>query len=344
MLIYTASADSGIQVATFDPGTGEISASRLAAEANCLFMIAHPSLPVIYTVEAKEKRVSAYKVLSGGSLELLNQVDAGGAVPCHLTVDAEATFLTVANYNGGVALFALDDEGRISEVKDHRVLEGKGPHSRQEKSHPHGVTLAPDEKLLYVPDLGTDRVAALRVDKQGWKLVPVPESNGVVEPGSGPRHVAFSPDGRLAVAVNELSNTLTLFPWDSEQGALGEGTVYPMLPEDWEGTTWAAEIEFHPSGRYCYASNRGEHSLVLYPVLQEEVGLGAPAWLRDTGTDPQHHLTDPSGRWLLVAFRTSDEVAVYPLDPEQGEVRGNRVFHYPVNKPMCVLLTRHGTR
>lgn len=344
MLIYTASADSGIQVATFDPVSGEISAARLAAAANCLFMIAHPSQPVIYTVEAKERRVSAYRVLTGGNLELLNQVDAGGAVPCHLAIDSNGQYLVVANYNGGVALFELDPTGRISEVKDHHLLEGRGPDKRQEKSHPHGVVLSPDEEVLYVPDLGTDRVEALRVDTTEWKLVPDSTRSGHVEPGSGPRHLAFAPQGDLAVAVNELSNTLSLFTWKEKREGLGNGVAYPMLPNDWEGTTWAAEIEFHPSGQHCYASNRGEHSIVVYPVSREPLGLGEPSWVKDTGTDPQHHLTDEEGRWLLVAFRTSDEVAVYPLAAEDGRVLGGRVFSFSVSKPMCVLLTEYGTR
>lgn len=341
MFVYTASADSGIQVAAFDQESGTISGTRLAAEANCLFLAAHPSKRVIYGVNAKHRLVLAYSVQEDGGLVLLSKQDAGSEVPCHLVIDSSGSYLVVANYNGGVALFELGEEGEVSELRDHWQPVGSGPHKRQEKPHPHGVTLGPDESRLYVADLGTDRIQGLEVNRSSWKLVALEEQPGdsaQITPGAGPRHLEFTPDGKLAIVVNELANTLTVLSYDQESRKFGQGSDYTMLPEGWEGVTWAAEISIHPSGQTCYASNRGQHSVVVYPVNSETLSLGKPTWIQDGGTDPQHHLVDTTGRWLLVAYRTADEVAVYPLDAQSGKVLGGRVNTYAVSKPMCVLL------
>lgn len=334
MLIYTASSDSGIHVAHFEVETGMLSKQRVAAEGKCFFLAYHPTKRVLYSLNEEDAKVLAFTIEADGSLTPINTVNSQGAVPCHLAVDPHGRFLAVSNYNGGVALFPLREDGGLEEASSVFQPEGSGVDAkRQDKPHPHGVTFAPGHDVLHVADLGTDMIWAL--DIADSKLQENKSLHVKTAPGAGPRHFAFSPSGNIAIAVNELDNTLAVFSYDKKTGTLQNRRDYTMLPADFNGTTHAAEIAFHPSGKACYATNRGQHSVVTYSV--NEGALHSPEWLMPDGlADPQHALCDPSGKWLAVAWRTADEVRFYPIDPQTGHL-GKTDITLKVSKPMCAI-------
>lgn len=78
---------------------------------------------------------------------------------------------------------------------------GHGPdHDRQRQCHPHQI-IESSSGLLYVPDLGADRVWVIKRDVMkleicGWLQCP---------PGTGPRHAAMSPQG--------ISKSPTIMTW-----------------------------------------------------------------------------------------------------------------------------------
>jgi 6-phosphogluconolactonase (cycloisomerase 2 family) len=336
MSIYIASGEKGVHRAVFNPATGVIAPSQQIVDRNSLFLITHPSMPILYSVDAWNDKVLAYRIQSDGGLTLISEVASAGSVPCHLAADPQGRYLMVANYNGGVSLFALNNEGEVSPVLDAVEFPGGGPHKSQERSHPHGVELSPCGQYWYVPDLGTDKIHVLSVDLPNGKLIQHPEQACEVKPGSGPRHIAFSPDGRIAVVVNELSNTVTLFDREKSGVPMQLKEDYNLLPDGWAKPSWAAEVHFHPSGKSCYASNRGENSVVCFPVDEKDRKLEQAHWAAG-GSEPQHHLVDPLGRWLLVSYRASHEVRVFPLHPETGAIVGNDVSVLPIQNPVCIV-------
>src|SRR5690606_12557559 len=101
-----------------------------------------------------------------------------------------------------------------------------------------------------------------------------------VEPGSGPRHVAFDPNGDHLFVITELTSNILVFPFDASTGELGEqiqsiSTVSDDYPED--GVRSTAEIMVHPSGMFVYGSNRKheEHpdaDAIVGFSLDEETG------------------------------------------------------------------------
>ena len=85
-------------------------------------------------------------------------------------------------------------------------------------------------------------------------------------PGSGPRHVAFHPNGRWVYGINEIDSTIDHYLWtatrfsDTPQGLLVNTntpvkTIAPDFPAD---KNTAAELAISPDGNFLYASNRGE--------------------------------------------------------------------------------------
>jgi 6-phosphogluconolactonase len=342
---YTDGTSRGIYRMTFDPSTGSLSEPILAVETkNPSFLALHPSGRFLYAVGevssfegAKTGAVSAFAVdPRTGDLALLNQQASEGTGPCHLVVDKAGKNVLVANYGGGtVAVLPVDADGRLRKASSVRVHEGSGPNKgRQEKPHAHGITLDAAERFAFSPDLGADRVFVYRFDADRGTLEP--HGAAPVDPGSGPRHLAFHPSGRYAYAINELLSTVTAFSYDAEKGALAAIQTITTLPAGFSGTSWTAEVEVSRDGRFLYGSNRGDDSLAVFAVEASTGRLTATGHAPAGGKYPRHFTIDPTGRFILAGHQNSGTVAVLRLDPATGmpALSGATV---KLDKPVCLL-------
>jgi 6-phosphogluconolactonase (cycloisomerase 2 family) len=93
-------------------------------------------------------------------------------------------------------------DGSVGEWKE-------GARFRQERCHPHGVVCDPINNNLFVADLGSNQVVRWINDTdKGMLHSPL---GTTVHPFAGPRHLDFSPDGRMLYVTNELDNTVCVF-------------------------------------------------------------------------------------------------------------------------------------
>lgn len=204
--------------------------------------------------------VNAYAVAAGGRLTPLNRVGSGGAVPCHLA--AVGRTLLVANFVGGnVAALPIRPDGSLGaavSVHDHGAGAGGHPSGRMDKAHPHMVQPDPAGTRVFVCDLGRNSVIGYRLDAD--KSVLTRESEVVLHPGAGPRHLAFSAAAPFAYTVNEMDNTITPLRYDPATGALRvlDGMSVSALPDGTEHRAGGggAEIVVSGDGRFAYASVR----------------------------------------------------------------------------------------
>jgi 6-phosphogluconolactonase len=345
---YTDGTSRGVYRLTFDPATGTMTSPVLAAEVkNPSFLALHPGGRFLYAVGeissfegAKTGVVSAFAIdTKTGGLTLLNQQPSEGTGPCHLVVDKSGRSVLVANYGGGsVAVLPIDTDGRLRRASSVRVHEGSGPtKGRQDKPHAHGVYLDAAERFALSPDLGADRVFVYRFDAAKGSLEP--HGAAPLEPGSGPRHLSFSPDGKHLYVINELLSTITAFSYDAEKGALAPIQSVSTLPVAFAGTSSTAEIAVSPDGRFVYGSNRGDDSLAVFRV-DGATGRLTPAGIAPVGgKTPRHFTIDPTGRFILAAHQGSGTIAVLRLDPATGlpALTGATA---ELDKPVCLLPVR----
>ena len=281
--------------------------------------------------------VSAFAVdPKTGDLALLNQQASEGTGPCHLVVDRTGRNVLVANYGGGtVAVLPIEADGRLKPASSVRAHEGSGPNKgRQERPHAHGIYLDAAERFALSPDLGADRVFVYHFDAAKGTLEP--HGAGTLEPGSGPRHLAFHPNGRHLYVINELLSTVTAFSWDAEKGVLLPLQTVTTLPEGFSGTSWTAEVEVSPDGRVVYGSNRGDDSLAVFRVDAATGRLAAAGRAPVGGKTPRHFTIDPSGRFILAGHQGSGTIAVLRLDPATG-LPSLVSSPVKVDKPVCLL-------
>lgn len=147
----------------------------------------------------------------------------------------------VANYSSG-SLF--------SSAEKLDVHEGHGPNpKRQEMPHIHFVKPSPDQKYLLSVDLGLDAIYTYDKDLNVVSVAHTPA-------GEGPRHLAYSADGKTVFCVNELGSSITVFSY--EDGVLTPGESVSILTHEVERNTSGAIRVY---GDYVYASNRGDETI-----------------------------------------------------------------------------------
>lgn len=341
---YTKGKSEGIYVARMDAGTGEVRVVEGVKAADPSFLALDTKLNRLYAVNelmefegGKQGAVSAFAIdpVSGG-LRFLDQQPTGGGAPCHLVVDGTSQYVIVANYMGGnVAVFPLASDGSLEPRSDLIQFHGTGPNKeRQEAPHAHQVVLGPSNRFVYACDLGTDRIMSYRLDTEHGKLVP--NGSASLAPGSGPRHLAFHPNGQWAYVAAEMASTVTRLDYDPASGALTPRETVDMLPPDFKGSSTAAEIVIHPNGRLLYASNRGHDSIVVYGIDPDTGGLALVQHQPTLGKTPRSFALDPTSRFLLVANQDSDNVVTFAVDSKTGKLTptGDST-NIPL--PVCVL-------
>ncbi len=328
---YTDHGSKGIYAYGFDTATGKLASLGLAAEtAEPSFLTVDSSGRFLYAVNETDifngqpiGAVSAFAIRpETGKLSFLNQVSSRGAAPAHITLDRTGRYALVSNYNAGsVAVFAVLKDGRLGEVTSYVQHKGSSVNpERQKGPHAHAIALSPDNRYAIVADLGLDQLLVYTFDAAKGTLGTNPQ---IVKasPGAGPRHLAFSADGRFLYVINELQSSVAAYSYDATSGALHEMQIISALSKGFRGENTAAEIEIHPSGKFLFASNRGDDSIAVFATESRTGTLTYVERVPTGGKAPRNFAIDPTGSWLLVANQDSDNIVVFRMDQKTGHLK-----------------------
>ncbi|MDI5968947.1 lactonase family protein [Streptomyces sp. SL13] len=400
---FTSAGGAGITTAAVHPGTGALTPlGSTDAVADPSYLALGPDGTVLYAVaELPDDGLAAAFSLRDPTAPAPLGIPrpVGGGAPTHLCLAHGQLF--TANYASGsvssLALNALD--GTVEGLRGVLRHRGAGPDpERQEGPHAHAVHPDPAGRWLLTVDLGTDTVRVLDAGHSvgAGDCVGAGEAGGagdsvgvgdtvgpggsegagdsasgaprvhhetVLPPGSGPRHLAFHPDGRHVYCVNELASTVTLLTWDSATGRLAVGPSRATVPgaggaggasaggtvEDGGGgagaegagvaggggvANYPSEAVVSADGRFLWVANRGHDSIAVFslgadrvPRLTGAVSCGGH-WPRDLALDPV------TGR-LYAANERSGDVTWFDVDPADGTPR--RAGSISVPAASCVV-------
>jgi len=337
---YTKPGKSeGIYVYTFDASTGKLRyKNKVAGLKNPSYLAISTDEKFVYAVNESGPGEGAVSALAfdkvSGELKLLNQESSGGDGPCYVSINKENTHVFVANYSGGsfTALPVLKD-GRLSKALQTEKFNPNGRGKGQQASpHAHSAVLSPDEKYLYVSDLGNDEILSYAYSGEDKK--PLNKLETVKLPhGSGPRHFQFHPNGKFAYSVQELSGEVVAFT--SNLGKLTLLQSISGLPAGYTGRRWAADIHISPDGKFLYSSNRDDLNDIAIFSIQANGKLIAAGRQSTLGKAPRNFVIDPSGKFLLVANQDSNSIVVFKRDTETGllEQTGDTI---EIDSPVCL--------
>jgi 6-phosphogluconolactonase len=338
----------GIYLSRFNPASGQLTPPMLAAAT------VRPSFLALSTTISGHRRLyaaneandasatlSSYLVdPATGMLHPINQVTATAAGPCYVSLDAAGEAAFVADYAGSaIASYQVNPDGSLSQpveridYKDPKFGKRGPVAARQEAPHPHSVHLSPDNRFLLVNDLGSDEISVFPIEPGAHLGPPALFSNN--RPGSGPRHIAFHPNGRWLYSINEIDSTIDHFLWSttSERTAHAAHTapqglmiysdqfVKTVAPSFPAGKNTAAEVAISGDGNFLYASNRGEDSLVVFSI-GDEGKLDLVQRISCGGKTPRNFALSPDGHWLLCGNQDSATVTVFHRDGASGHLTG----------------------
>jgi 6-phosphogluconolactonase len=338
-------ASRGIYHCVLDSHSGKLSDATLVAEIRGPgFLAMHPDEKHLYAVGTLDgvPSVVAYRISGTGkdaSLETINSVPVGDGGGTHIAIDSAGGTLLTAQYGGGsTASYKLAEDGSLEEqtvLIKHQGGSGV-VENRQDAPHAHWCGFSPDNRFVFVPDLGLDQVVIYKHDVERSTITP--HGHADLPPGGGPRHMKFHPNGQWAYVLNELALSVSVFDYDAEAGRLSIKQTIPTISQaekDAEQFTSCSEIRIHPNGRFVYAANRGHDTITVFQVA-DDGRLEVQQVENVRGATPRNFNLTPDGNWLLAGGQDSHTLSCFQVDAESGRITYNRsVISTP--SPICVL-------
>jgi 6-phosphogluconolactonase (cycloisomerase 2 family) len=280
------------------------------------------------------------------SLTLINTQKSGGENPVYVSVDINGRWLINANYTSGSAsVFRIDEKGKISPaIQAIYYTDSSINKSRQDHSHIHSAVFSPDNKYVFFPDLGADKIRVYQFDT--LKNEPFQNGNSIKTfPASGPRHIIFNSNGNVAYCIEEMGGAVGVYRF--KNGVLKPVQRSIMHPENSENNSpkkivsySSADIHLSPDGRFLYASNREPQNNIAIFSVKKNGKLKAIGYDSTYGTHPRNFAIDPTGKFLIVANQISGNIIVFRRDLSTGKLEktGEEI---KVESPSCVKIGQY---
>lgn len=312
---------------------------------NPSYVIRHPMLPVLYTVEelTPEGRIAVFSVTDTG-LEYIKSIPSCGADPCHLELDESGKYLFTANYTSGtLSVYRLDEDGIPQECTF--VLEHKGHGAdpmRQAGPHIHFSHY--DNGELYLCDLGKDKVYIYAFDPETGTLVKT-DKTIKFGAGDGPRHLVLSHieyEGKkkdVLYVMTELAVSVQVFmrpEGKSKFTKVQELFMYKDvmnrdLLDNAENKSFGAAIKMSDDGKLVFASERGRHRISAFHVTEEGYLMLGPVNASTVNTPRDFTIF---GSYMIAAGQNSNDLAVLRIDKDGKLEQAGE--HVAIPSPVCV--------
>jgi 6-phosphogluconolactonase len=260
----------------------------------------------------------------------------------YVSTDRTGRFLLTASYGG--------DKLAVSPIGENGLVEAEAIQIIPTGRNAHSILADRSNSYVYAATLGANQVLQFKFDGKTGKLSANDPPAVSPEAGHGPRHMAFSPDGKYLYVLNELSGHVTQYAIDPGKGTLTiVGTISSVpaeaglvwgvaqapvgsaaaaaAPKDDKPKIWAADIQITPDGKFLYTTERTTNKIALFTVAP---GTGKLAYVSNFATEaqPRGIRIDPTGRYLVAAGEKSDRLSVYKIDQATGKL--GEAKRYPV--------------
>jgi 6-phosphogluconolactonase len=337
---YTSKGTSeGIYVYDYNSKDAVAQLKSTTKAANPSYVALSKDQRFIYAVNetGSTSTVSAFSFnKKTGQLSLLNTRSSEGADPCYVLVDEQNVFL--ANYSGGtIAVYGRNADGSLTKPK--QVLKHTGKSidpKRQLSAHVHQVQFTPDKKYLIANDLGEDQLYIYAYHPRSAKVLT---QKAIIKTtaGAGPRHLAFTPNGKFAYLAHEFTGTVSAYAYSN--GTLKKIQELGSIEAGFKGAVDAADIHVSADGKFLYESNRGDANTVAVYNISPNGRLKLVEIVSTLGKGPRNFAIEPSGNFLLVAHQYTDEVVIFNRNRTTGKLTdsGKRI---KVGAPVCLVFAK----
>ena len=280
----------------------------------------------LFVATQGDSSVSSFSIdLSSGLLTANGAEVATGSVPSAMLLAPSGTALFVANSGtNNISAYTVKSDGTLAAAGGTQPA-GMTPVNMAMDSGGHFLFVA-NQGLQIDPASGTVSVFGV----SGTTLAEVPGSPfRVAAPGApsgtGPTGIAVTPDGKFLFVANQFDSTVTKFSVDGS-GVLTQGPVVAV------GTTPSAAA-MSADGGFLYVGNASTISgfAICNQVIIScndptrpdgslTVVAGSPF---SAGLEPVAILPAPSGKFLYVVNRQSNQISEYKVATGTGVLTPN---------------------
>jgi 6-phosphogluconolactonase len=290
---------------------------NISGIANPSYVLLSTNHQYLYAITENKKnsagKLSIYQLgQEGNAKTFIEAIDFLGAGSCYISTDAGGYHAFITNYGEGtLTVIRLPQLGKEGKVEQQVKFSGCGPNmERQNHPHPHAALLSKDERFLYCSDLGTDQLYRFLYTPNG-RLPLQMENSTRLPPGSGPRHLAFSPNGKWLYLITELSGEIFVF--DTAKPHLTLIQQIPLARQGAKGKTEGGDIQVHTAW-FLYASNRGDANEIIAFMIDPESGkLQLLQHIGVDGVSPRSILICEQEGLLVVANEQSNNVSFFKI-------------------------------
>ncbi|UZD22994.1 lactonase family protein [Algoriphagus halophytocola] len=321
---YTDDPNQGINQLDFTPATNSLEVRVIyPGIQNPSFVLANASGDEVFAVEEIHSEtggniLSLQRSNPSEALKQITTMPTFGDHPCYLALSPDERFITVANYSGGsVSVYKIEENAKLRHLQTEQHSGKSINEARQEAAHVHSTVFSSDGNFLLTADLGSDEITIYDFDPNSPEPLTI-NNTFKTQPGDGPRHMIFTPDGSELLVVQELTAALEIF--DFQSGKLTSKQRVALMADTYKGEVGAAEVRISPDGNHVYASNRGEaNSLTVYEKRDDGKYWGIQL-VSSGGSMPRNFNLTADGKYLLSANQASNEVVVFERDPATGKL------------------------
>lgn len=312
---YTKKTSEGVYEAILDTEKRELGAATLVATVGNPTYLTTSKAGKLYSVDkhGDQGGIVVFDNTTRPATKLSEHMLE--AAPAYLAVD-EARQLVYAGYYHIGLTEVLKINGDQLELVDSVKNEGSGPRPEQGSAHVHFTGLTPDQRLVVV-DLGADRVDTFDVAESG-KLTLA--STFKTEAGFGPRNIRFSPDGKFAYLLGELSSQLSVLAYNSTDGSFKLLQTITTIPADWTEHNGAAAIRVSADGKFIYISNRGHNSIATFAVSEAGAQIELIQTISTEGEFPRDFAFNSTEEFIVAANQDTDNVSLFGRDAMSGKL------------------------
>lgn len=282
-----------------------------------------------YTHSGKSKGIYSFRFdLATGNLTPL-AVTENIRNPSFLAIHPSGKFLYAVSEvadsqgrpGGAVAAFAVDSAtGRLT-LLNQQPSEGAGP------CH---VSVDKTGRVLLVANYNSGSVAALPIRPDGRldkAASAIQHTGSSVDPrrqtGPHAHSINVSPDNRFVLAADLGLDKVLVYRLDPETATLTpHDPPYASTPPG----GGPRHLAFHPTGRWVYVCNEMLSSVTVFAY---DAGAGKLQSLQTITTLPEpvsgnstaEILVHPSGKFVYCSNRGHDSLAIFSVDPANGQLR-----------------------
>lgn len=332
---YTNNSPSkGIHIYDFDHKTGTAKELSNVAAGNPSYLAISDNGKFVYSVnESNNGKISSFSFdKKTAQLTVLNSENNDGSAPCYVSIDKTGKWLFAGNYGSGdLTVHPINADGTIGAIK--QLIKHKGSSvdaGRQKAPHVHCTYISPDNKYLYVPDLGIDKVMIYPFNSATGSLDEANATYYKVDAGGGPRHITFTKDGKFGYLAEEMSGAVVALKRDGNQ--LIKIRRENHLPSGEKGA--AADIHLSPDEKFLYVSQRSNQTIQIFKMNKTDGSFSFVGSQSTFGNHPRNFSIDPTGKFLVVGNQNSNNSVIFRVNKNTGLLAetGNQIS---LGKPVC---------